>query len=270
MKPLKYFQWGGRIRSFVPPAVSLSTLTLIMFCFVTASVRAQTYSVLHQFIYPANPNGGLALSDTTLYGTTGYQTTNYGTVFKVNTDGSGYTTIKNFDSSAGYDPQGRLLLSGTTLYGTTTGGQNYYEGKIFKVNTDGSGFAVLMGFNYISWEPHGGLVLSGTMLYGTTYSGGSSNRGTVFRLNTNGGGFAVLKSFTGASDGANPNAGLLLSDTTLYGTTRGGWQFRGRHDFQNQYWQHRFHGTEELCWQRRLRSLCRLGVVRHDAVWDNA
>ena len=42
-----------------------------------------------------------------------------GTVFKVNTDGSGYTVLKKFNGNDGAYPAAGLVLSGTTLYGTT-------------------------------------------------------------------------------------------------------------------------------------------------------
>jgi len=64
--------------------------------------------------------------------------------------------------------------------------------------------------------------LSGSALYGTAKYGGSSGWGTVFALNTNGTGFRAPYNFTGGNDGANPSAGVLLSNNTLYGTASGG------------------------------------------------
>jgi uncharacterized repeat protein (TIGR03803 family) len=59
-------------------------------------------------------------------------------------------------------------------------------------------------------------------LYGTTHNGGASGYGTVFQL-TPVGALNVLYSFTGGSDGAYPEAGLI-SDMAgnLYGTTYAG------------------------------------------------
>ena len=167
----------------------------------------------------ANPQCGLVLSGSTLYGTTANGgSSGYGTVFKVNTDGTAYTVLKNFTGSDGSSPQAGLVLSGGTLYGTTRGGNSDY-GTVFKVNTDGTGFAVLKSFTSSDGShPYAGLVLSGSTLYGTTAYGGSSGYGTVFKVNTDGTGFAVLKSFTG-SDGRLPYADLVLSGGTLYGTT---------------------------------------------------
>src|SRR5579862_231608 len=71
-------------------------------------------------------------------------------------------------------------------------------------------------------NPYAGLILSSNALYGTAVGGGGSGYGTVFRLNADGTAFITLHNFTGASDGANPYAGLVLSGDTLYGTAYGG------------------------------------------------
>src|SRR5438477_473785 len=73
-------------------------------------------------------------------------------------------------------------------------------------------------------RPIAGLITnsSGTTLYGTAAYGGSSGGGTVFALNTDGTGFTNLHNFTNGSDGADPQAGLILSGNTLYGTAYNG------------------------------------------------
>jgi uncharacterized repeat protein (TIGR03803 family) len=60
-----------------------------------------------------------------------------------------------------------------------------------------------------------GLFLSGDALYGTAGGGGSLGNGAIFKVSTNGTGFTTLYSFT---DGGNPQAGVILSGNTLYGT----------------------------------------------------
>jgi uncharacterized repeat protein (TIGR03803 family) len=192
--------------------------------------------------------GKLLLQGPTLYGTTSGGGISWwtnspfktcGTVFKMNSDGSGFVTLKCFSGSDGSLPNESLILSGTTLYGTTQfGGSNYNYayaasgyGTLFKINTDGSSFSVLKLFagGVDGVQPNAGLVLSGATLYGTTEYGGISNSGTIFKINTDGTGFAILKQFTGwgtygvtNGDGAYPGAGLVLSDTNLYGTTISG------------------------------------------------
>jgi uncharacterized repeat protein (TIGR03803 family) len=121
------------------------------------------------------------------------------TVFKVNSDGTGFTNIYHFSpligstNSDGTHPVGGLVLSGGTLYGTTQFGGGAGGGTVFKVNTDGSGFTTLHTFsayasgvnattNTDGYSPMGGLILSGGTLYGTTSSCGYFGSGTIFAL----------------------------------------------------------------------------------------
>jgi uncharacterized repeat protein (TIGR03803 family) len=168
----------------------------------------------------AEPFAGVVLSGETLYGATVA-----GTIFRVNTDGSSFTVLKRLAWPEGAFPEADLVLSGSTLYGTTLAGGDWGYGTVFKLNTDGSGFTVLKSFTGDDGRgPRAGLTLSGSALYGTTadtYEGGSTNWGTVFMLSTDGTGFQVLKYFTG-SEGAHPSCNLVLSDSTLYGTTTSG------------------------------------------------
>jgi uncharacterized repeat protein (TIGR03803 family) len=169
------------------------------------------------------PLAGLVLSGNTLYGTSsGTAGIGSGAVFKINTDGTGFATLYTFTGgNDGAYPEGDLVLSGTTLYGTTSGGGTNYYGTVFKLNISGPSFASLYSFTSGTDgdTPLAGLVmsLSGTTLYGTS----SGNNGAVFKINTDGTGFTPLYSFTGGSDGDAPEGELLLSSNTLYGTTSG-------------------------------------------------
>jgi len=175
-----------------------------------------------------HPVAGLILAGNALFGTASQGgTSGDGTVFKINTDGSGFTTLHSFTRSDGASPYAGLILSGNTLYGTAIQGGTSGGGTVFAVNTDGTGFKTL--YNFMDGGdgafPSAGLILSGTSLYGTTQSGGFSGSGTVFSLKTNGTGFTNLYSFTANvsfpytnSDGAFPEAGLVLSGNFLYGT----------------------------------------------------
>jgi hypothetical protein len=148
-----------------------------------------------------------------------------GTVYKINTNGSGYAVLKRFGGSDGMMPNAGLVLSDGILYGTTrSGGATnisgpYYWGTVFKMNTDSSGYTVLKTFPD-SAQPEADLVVSGSVLFGTTISGGSFHNGSVFQMNTDGSSYTVLKSFN-VSDGNDPYGGLVLSGTTLYGTATG-------------------------------------------------
>src|SRR6185436_9740430 len=90
----------------------------------------------------AHPVAGVLVSSTTIYGVASQGGTyGYGTVFKVSTSGTGFTTLFNFDGvTNGAYPRGGLVLSGSTLYGTTYGSDAAGHGHVFKINTDGTGF----------------------------------------------------------------------------------------------------------------------------------
>ena len=189
--------------------------------------------------------GKLLISGNTLYGTAvGGGTNGYGTIFAINTDGTGFTALHTFTAldkstfpytnSDGIGPQGGLILSGGMLYGMTSGGGAGGGGVVFAVHTDGTGFSNLYAFphdaslNYTNGSgPHAELVLSGNILYGTTSAGGSTGHGTVFAVHTDGTGFTKLHNFTAHNqydgsnnDGSDPEGGLILSGNILYGTTR--------------------------------------------------
>jgi uncharacterized repeat protein (TIGR03803 family) len=185
----------------------------------------------------------LILSGNTLYGTTdrGGDAGN-GTVFSINTDGTGFTSLYNFSGGDDGAEPNTLTLSSNILYGTTYSGGSGAAGTVFAINTDGTGFTTLYSFTTFSGSglqrtnrdggtPNAGLVLSGNTLYGTTQSGGMGGNGTVFSLNTDGTGFTTLYSFTALSapsphgtnsDGAYPEGDLVLSGNTLYGTADSG------------------------------------------------
>jgi uncharacterized repeat protein (TIGR03803 family) len=201
----------------------------------------------------STPYAGVIVSDNTLYGTTHQGgASGSGTVFAVKTDGTGFTNLHSFAATSGAlgtNSEGAapywhalLILSGNTLYGTASAGGAGGNGTVFAINTDGTGFTNLHNFSATPFGtntdgaiPLAGLFLTNSTLYGTTYQGGSSSNGTVFALNTDGTGFTNLHSFARGgeyeqnsfsfytnSDGAFPNAGVILSGNTLYGTALDG------------------------------------------------
>ena len=187
------------------------------------------------------PEAGVVLSGRTLYGTTVYGGPGgWGSVFSVNTDGTGFTNLItfSFDTRPAYTnadggfPQGGLLLSGNTLYGTTDVGGRYGSGTLFSMNLDGTSFTNLYNFAYSNGASPAELILSCNTLYGTTVQGGSSGFGTVFKISTSGGGFTNIYNFTAMSgplstnaDGSYPQGSLILSGKTLFGTTENGGNF---------------------------------------------
>ena len=200
--------------------------------------QAQTLTPLYSFSGGndgAQP-AGLVLSSNTIYGAASYgRGSNYGTVFAVHTDGTGFTVLRSFSGGSDGAFPWALSLSGNTLYGTALyGGLDVSysgNGTLFALNTDGAGFSKLYSFGGDDGSIPSDLILSSNTLYGATESGGSSGSGTVFRLNPDGTGFATVYSFTARnfytnlffdiytnSDGFSPNGLILLGDA-LYGTT---------------------------------------------------
>jgi uncharacterized repeat protein (TIGR03803 family) len=126
-----------------------------------------------------------------------------GTVFKINTDGTGFTILRSFttvpfnfpSNSDGALPNGGLALSGNSIYGTTWVGGSSGNGTVFAVQTDGTGFRTLYSFTVLSEPPidagtntdganpdPGRLVLSSNTLYGITAYGGIGGNGTIFSI----------------------------------------------------------------------------------------
>jgi uncharacterized repeat protein (TIGR03803 family) len=186
-------------------------------------------SILHSFGAPGDgkaPLGELLLSGGVLYGMTPQGGANdIGTIFKINTDGTSYTLLREFSGQPadGDSPMNSLILDGSTLYGMTVLGGTSNKGTIFKINTAGGDFSLLRSFAGNPGDggnPYGKLVQSGTVLYGLTASGGSSDLGTIFKLETSGANFSLLHQFSGgADDGSVPYGSPILSGGILYGVT---------------------------------------------------
>ena len=207
----------------------------------------------------AFPWGTLILSGNILYGTAQNGGTNgNGTLFAINTDGSGFTNLYTFSAGTVNDvgnatngdgayPSSGVILSGTTLYGTARLGGTGGNGTIFAFDTQGTGFKTLYSFsegvitnfqNFVNYVVNGdganpgALTLSGNTLYGTAMNGGTNGNGTVFAINASGTNFVDLYAFSASashfagfianSDGADPVGGLFLSGSTLYGTAEQG------------------------------------------------
>jgi len=199
---------------------------------------AQQVAVLHNFTNSpdgANPVAGLTLAGGTLYGTTEHGGPDtVGTVYAVNTDGTGYRVLHEFaDEPDGAHALAGLVLSGDTLYGLTGNGGTNGFGSLFSINTNGGGYQVLYSFSQYSNGvlPNARMALAGSTLYGTASGNGfgSPGWGTVFAVNTDGSNYRPLYSFTAPhgnplsnADGEQPESGIVLAGGTLYGAAFGG------------------------------------------------
>jgi len=147
----------GRRMSSGPLALGLIALLNLI---PAGRVTAQTFTPLHSFTAShtnssgfytnsdgANPHAGLIVSGNTLYGMAeGGGSSGAGTLFAVNTDGTGFTNLHSFNHSEGANPGCELILSGHSMYGTTANGGSSGYGTIFAINTDGTGFTNLHAF----------------------------------------------------------------------------------------------------------------------------
>ncbi|HLX96835.1 MAG TPA: choice-of-anchor tandem repeat GloVer-containing protein [Verrucomicrobiae bacterium] len=223
----------------------------------SANTNGTASSVLHTFsVLDSNtgtntdgaiPLEGLAISGGTLYGTASAGGAGgNGTVFSVGTNGSNFVTLYSFTATDpvtgtntdGAVPSGGLILANGVLYGTTMAGGFGEDGVIFSIATNGSNFTVLHQFTSVDAvtrtnadgaKPVANLLLAGGTLYGTAPAGGSGASGSVFSVGTNGSQFQTLYNFSAVNpgngtnaDGAIPDGDLVLTGTSLYGTTFAG------------------------------------------------
>ncbi|MGE5056322.1 MAG: choice-of-anchor tandem repeat GloVer-containing protein [Acidobacteriota bacterium] len=138
-----------------------------------------------------------------------------------------FTTLFSFNNSDGANPQASLIMDAQgNLYGTTSSGGTYGFGTVFKLDPSGKETVLhsFAGNLEDGGTPVANLIadVSGN-LYGTTDQGATpAGGGTVFKLDPSGN-ETILHSFTGGSDGGNPESGLVMdAQGNFYGTTFAG------------------------------------------------
>lgn len=198
----------------------------------TVNTNGSGFVVLRSFgggVGGALPGKDLLLSGNTLYGTDGESTNppDDGAIYSLETDGSNFALVYPFTSTAeGSIPMAGVALSANMLYGTTYMGGISNSGSIFSIDTNNDdSFNPLHLFNpgTDGRNPFGSLIVADGTLYGTARNGGTNDDGTVFSFNLAANTFTVLHTFLGHGvDGELPDAGLILSTDTLYGTTAAG------------------------------------------------
>lgn len=244
-------------RLFIPLALMLA---------VPCHADLPTLTVLHTFsadgpdnMVPsdhANSDGSrpqaplLQGRDGIWYGTTSSGGANgTGVIFRMNSDGTGYTVLHSFGSltalfgnetnADGCWPQGALVFGKDgALYGAASQGGPGGSGTIFKLNSDGTRFALLHSFepkgdgrrNTDGASPRGLAVGPDNLLYGAASFGGTEGHGIIFRMTQTGTNYIVLHVFGSVSrkddpinvneGGALPSAAVIIDqEGTLYGTT---------------------------------------------------
>ncbi|HEY2474265.1 MAG TPA: choice-of-anchor tandem repeat GloVer-containing protein [Candidatus Cybelea sp.] len=186
-----------------------------------------TEKVLHSFgngSDGSDANASLVVVKGVLYGMTARGgTKNRGTVFSISTSGMEQILYRFRKVPDGSVPEASLVYAKGKLYGTTVYGGSkepksdpYCCGVVFSLTMAGKE-KVLHSFGKGSgdgWDPVAGLIDVKGKLYGTTINGGKYTQGdtlggTVFSISLTGT-ESVLHSFSGGSDGYNPNASLSM------------------------------------------------------------
>jgi len=211
-------------------------VVLFVLLVVTLCHAADRYSILCHFEKGANDGDNQESISPVVRGSALYAATrsggaqNKGTLFRINTDGTGFQVLHEFghDPIDGYRPCGTLAADADTLYGmTTSGGQsNGRNGTIFRIGMNGAQYKTIHhfeGWYYNGDTPYGSLHLDAGKLHGLTVRGGPNDAGVLFRLNKDGAGFGLVYAFRGGrDDGANPYGSLAADADAFYGMTFAG------------------------------------------------
>ncbi len=155
-------------------------------CVFSIDTNGTGFTLLYNFggvsTNGSTPEGNVVLQGHTLYGMTSAGGAHgHGCIFSLNTNGTGYTDLFDFNgSSTGGAPLGSLVISGSAMYGmASTGGSGY--GVLFSIGTNGSGYNVLFNFaGAFGSTPTGSLILENNLLYGMTSLGGANSEGMIF------------------------------------------------------------------------------------------
>lgn len=153
-----------------------------------------------------------------------------------------FTVIHTFSWLEGSFPATGLTIDAAgNLYGTTAQGGANNSGTVFELSNGGSGWVLNTLYSF-TWGSSGGAVPQGRVtvaqdgsVYGTAIYGGIGECfehygcGTVFHLTRSGQSpetdwnLTVLHSFSGKSDGANPQGDLTFDESgSIYGIAGGG------------------------------------------------
>jgi uncharacterized repeat protein (TIGR03803 family) len=205
----------------------------------------QGFRILHNFAgNEQSPQAGLAVdASANLYGTTVGGAHGSGLAYEVSASGIFFPLYSFLGGVNGQNPLPEVIGPEKALYGTADGGiQNCgssgteYCGVVYRLRPSPVVcLAALCSWtediiyrfagNTDGWRPNGNLVFD-TMghLYGTTERGGAYGQGAIFELTPSNHGWSerVIYSFTGGSDGGQPDQLLVSPDGNLRGRTYSG------------------------------------------------
>jgi uncharacterized repeat protein (TIGR03803 family) len=140
--------------------------------------------------------------------------TNFYTVSKIKTDGTGYIDLHTFTpaTEGNGGSAGLTETPGDSLFGVNTVGGASDEGTLYSIKKDGSGFTIIHQFVAATGSiPESKLVYFDGKLYGTTSYGGIYGLGVLYTINTDGTGYRVLHHFNPGS----PAVGYSLGNISI-------------------------------------------------------
>ena len=194
-------------------------------CIYKMELNGGNFELMHSFepVSPYSPTDSpIQASDGKLYGiTTGGGNGDHGAIYVVNTNGTDFRVVHNFDPTIGGSSLYQLLeATDGRLYGVTRF-EDYQVnfGTVFSVNKDGSDFQTLHVFQNQDGDPSGRLMegLDGR-IYGVTK--GAGQPGIIYSVNKDGSGFTILHVIDGEEEGDRPMGGLVQNAAgRLFGVT---------------------------------------------------
>jgi uncharacterized repeat protein (TIGR03803 family) len=132
---------------------------------------------------------------------------------------SGFKTLYTFTGNNDGAAANAIVYHAGKIYGTGFGGESG-DGNVFALNPSTGKLKVIFNFTSPTTGQYPGpIVYGGGMLYGVTGVGpGACSCGAIFRLDPTSGAESVLYSFTGGSNGTNPE-NLIYQKGNLLGST---------------------------------------------------
>ncbi|MEP1095203.1 MAG: choice-of-anchor tandem repeat GloVer-containing protein [Cyclobacteriaceae bacterium] len=171
------------------------------------------------FVTGLNPVGSLIEVNEKLWGVTQQGGAGSGgTIFNLNTDGTGLEFVYSFVQGTGIQPWGDLTEVDGKLWGTTTS----TSGVIFNIDLDGSNYMVSHSFGTDAPSSYSTLVQFDDKLYGTTVAGGDTGAGTLFSFDFAESKFTQIHDFTNGLDCAYPRKGITAIGDKLWGISAKG------------------------------------------------
>jgi len=175
------------------------------------------YYSLSLCLFLASWNGLAA--QTKIYGTTTLGGANgVGVLYSMNTDGTNYQVLYNFQNKPdGAEPYGKMIPGpGGKLYGATALGGTLGFGALYSWDTVAQVYAKLVDLDSVHGATvEGDLVYYNGKLYGLGMSGGAYNYGTIFSYDPVSGTLADVYDLS-ASMGGTPSGTITVYNNVFY------------------------------------------------------